>query len=295
MVTKLDLYKIFFYVGKNKSISKAAKELFMTQPAVSQAIMQIERELETQLFHRMPRGVRLTQEGEHLFEYIQSAMHFIEAGEEKLLEFKGMTVGELKIGVGDTISRYFLLPFLEHFHSRYPKIKLKIINGTTFEICSSLKERELDIAFCNFPLEDPMLDMRPCMDVHDVFVCGDKFRFLLNRPIALKELLDIPLITLESKANSRKYMEAFLLSKGIEISPEFELGSHDLLLEFARINLGVACVTREFSMEYIEKGLLYEIELQENIPKRSIGVCYVKDVPLLPASIKFLEIVHKGK
>ena len=291
MVTKLDLYKVFLQVGKRKSFSKAAKELYMTQPAVSQAIMQLERELDTRLFNRTPRGVSLTNEGSFLFEYINSAINLINTGEEKILEFKDLAVGELKIGVGDTISKYFLLPYLEEFHNKYPNLKFKIINGTTLELCALIKSGEIDIAICNLPVDDPSLEVIPCRDVRDIFVCGDKYKDLAKYKISLQEIVKYPLIFLEPSSNSRKYVEKFMLSKGIEISPEFELGSFDLLLEFAKINLGIACVVKEFSKDYLEKEVLYEINLLEEIPKRSIGVCYLKSVPLSLASTKFVEIL----
>ena len=152
MVSKLDLYRIFFVVGKNASFSSAAKELFMTQPAISQSIMQLERELETRLFNRTPKGVTLTNEGSLLLEYVNSALNLIEIGEEKIAEFKNLTTGELRIGVGDTISKYFLLSHLEAFRSRFPNIKLKIENGTTDELISFLKSGEVDIVVCNLPV-----------------------------------------------------------------------------------------------------------------------------------------------
>ncbi|WP_342600592.1 LysR family transcriptional regulator [Psychrobacillus sp. FSL H8-0483] len=293
MISKLDLYKVFCKVANSKSFSKAAKDLFMTQPAVSQAIMQLERELEIRLFNRTSRGVTLTNEGTLLFEYANSALNLILAGEEKILEHKNLTTGKLKIGVGDTISRYFLLPYLEAFHNEYPNIKFNIVNGTTLEICSILKSGGVDIAICNFPIEDPTLVVRPCIDIQDIFVCGEKYMNRLSKPTSLEELVELPLILLERKSNSRKYVENYIRTKGIAISPEFELGSHDLLLEFAKINLGIACVTKEFSQDYINKGLLYEVNLMENIPKRSIGVCYLKSVPLSPASTKFVEIIEE--
>ena len=172
MITKLDLYKVFCQVGKSKSFSKASKELYMTQPAVSQAIMQLERELDIRLFNRTPKGVSLTNEGSLLFEYVNSAINLINVGEGKILEFKGLTVGELKIGVGDTISKYFLLPYLEVFHNRYPNLKFKIINGTTIELCALIKSGEIDIAICNFPIDDSSLQLIPCAEIKDIFVCG---------------------------------------------------------------------------------------------------------------------------
>lgn len=292
MISKLDLYKVFCKVGKSESFSKAARDLYMTQPAVSQAIMQLERELDIRLFNRTPKGVSLTNEGKLLFEYVNSAINLIDVGEEKILEFKNLTVGELKIGVGDTISRYFLLPYLEAFHNKYPNIKFKIVNGTTLELCSILKSGEVDIAICNFPIADSTLELRPCIDIHDIFVCGEKYKDFVSKPISLDQVVQLPLIFLEKKSNSRRYVEDYMMSKGIKISPEFELGSHDLLLEFAKINLGIACVTKEFSQEYLNKGLLYEVQLNEEIPKRSIGVCFLKSVPLSLASTKFVEIIE---
>ncbi|MED4534687.1 LysR family transcriptional regulator [Metabacillus fastidiosus] len=292
MISKLDLYRVFCTVGKSESFSKAAKDLYMSQPAVSQAIMQLEKDLDTRLFNRTPKGVSLTNEGSLLFEYVNSAINLIDVGEGKLLEFKNLTMGELRIGVGDTISKYFLLPYLETFHNRYPNIKFKIVNGTTFEICSILKSGEVDIAICNLPIADPAFELKSCINVQDIFVCGEKYKPILSKRLSFQELVKLPLIFLEPNSNSRKYVEDYILSKGIKIAPEFELGSHDLLLEFAKINLGIACVTKEFSQEYLNRGILYELQLIEDIPMRNIGVCFLKNVPLSRASTKFVEIIE---
>lgn len=294
MSIKLDLYKIFSEVAKHKSFSKASKSLYMTQPAVSQAIMQLENELEIRLFTRTPRGVLLTNEGEVLFEYTNSAINLINVAEKKLIDSKNLLVGDLKLGVGDTISRYFLLPYLEEFHSEYPNIKLKIINRTTPELCLMLKLGEIDIAICNLPISDPSLEVTELIDIHDIFVCGKKYKNTLPKSISLNELLTFPLIFLESKSNSRQYVEEYMLSKGISITPEIELGSHDLLLEFAKINLGISCVIKEFSQDYLKSNIVYEIQLNEEIPNRNIGVCFLKSVSLSPSSTKFVDILKNG-
>ena len=290
MASKLDLYKVFCMVGKHKSFSKAAKELYMTQPAVSQSIMQLEDELEIRLFTRTSKGVILTNEGKLIYEYANSAINLINTGEEKLLEARNLLIGDLKIGVGDTISKYFLMPYLEEFHKRYPNIKFKIINATTLELCSIVKSGEIDIAICNLPITDSALETKRCMEIQDIFVCGEKYKNKFQKPISFKELSKFPLILLESISLSRQYIEKYLLSNGISINPEIELGSYDLLLEFTKINLGIACVIREFSKEYLEKNIIYEVPLKASIPKRSIGICFLKSVPLSPASTKFLEI-----
>ncbi len=292
MIGKLDLYRIFQIVCKSKSFSKAAQALYMTQPAISQAIAQLEKELGTHLFYRTPKGVTLTTEGQLLYDYVKSAIGILEAGEGKILEFQNLTTGQLRIGVGDTISRYYLLPALEAFSKKYPGIKLKILNGTTSEIVSYIKAGEADLGICNLPVQDDQLHVKPCRDIQDIFVCGEKYRNMTRQPIHLDFLVKMPLIFLERKANSRKYVEDYLKDQGLIISPEFELGSHELLLEFAKINLGIACVIKEFSQDYLESGIVHEVKLHHPIPKRSIGICHLKSVPLSRAADKFIHLLY---
>ena len=295
MISKMDAYRIFSEVAKHQSFSRAAKALYMTQPAVSQAIMNLERDLDIRLFTRTSKGVTLTTDGELLYEYVSSAINLIEVGEKKISESRDLMFGELKIGVGDTISRYYLLPFLAQFNSNSPNIKLKIINRTTLELVRMVKSGEIDIALCNLPVRDTALEVLKCMDVHDIFVCGEKYAELASAPRTFEEIQKYPLIFLERKSNSRQYVEKHLALKGLKFAPELELGSHELLLEFAKYNFGVSCVIEEFSQEYLKKGLLKRVRLVEEIPERAIGFCYLKGVSLSAAVRKFVRITQGGE
>lgn len=292
MIEKLDLYRIFNVVCQNNSFSKAAQELYMTQSAVSQAISKLEKGLEVQLFYRTSRGVVLTNEGNLLNEHVNSSLAIINAAEDKILEFKSLKTGQLRVGVGDTITRYFLLPFLKDFHLVYPGIKLKILNGTTSEISDFIKSGKADVGICNLPIQDDQLQVTPCKEIQDIFVCGEKYKELAERPISLERLMEMPLIFLEKKSNSRMYVENYLKDKGFRVSPVFELGSYDLILEFTKVNLGISCVIKEFSEEYLDRGDLYEVKLEEEIPKRNIGISYLKNVPLSHAAKKFVESIN---
>lgn len=292
MAAKLDSYRVFCEVAVKQSFSGAAKALFMTQPAVSQVILNLEHELDTRLFTRTSKGVALTADGKLLYEYVSSAVNLIEVGEKKLSESRDLIAGELRVGVGDTISRHFLLPYLEVFHNSFPNIKLKIINRTTLELCRILKSGEADIALCNLPVKDPALYVKKCIDIHDIFVCGEKYSHLCLAPVSFEEITEKPTIFLEHKSNSRQYVEKYFASKGIKLQPEIELGSHELLLEFARFNFGIACVIEEFSQEYLEKGLLYKLQLKEEIPERGMGFCFLKSVTLSSAARKLVSIVQ---
>lgn len=292
MISKMDAYRIFGEVAKHQSFSRAAKALYMTQPAVSQSIMNLERELDIRLFTRTSKGATLTTDGQLLYEYVSSAINLIEAGEKKLSESRDLLFGEMKIGVGDTISRYYLLPYLGKFKSNSPNIKLKIINRTTIELCRMIKSGEIDIAVCNLPIKDSALGVQECMTIHDIFVCGEKYKQFSQEPRTFEEINQHTLIFLERKSNSRQLVEKFLATKGIKIEPEIELGSHELLLEFAKYNFGISCVIEEFSQDYLNKGLLYKIPMVEPIPERAIGFCYLNSVSLSVAVRNFVEITQ---
>ncbi len=292
MVNKLDLYRVFYEVSQHKSFSKAAKSLYLTQPAVSQSISQLETELDVRLFNRNPQGVVLTEEGKLLYDYVHSALNLLGTGENKMEEFKNLQGGKIAIGVGDTISRYFLLPFLESFHQEYPDISFKLVNGTTFELVEILKQGKIDIAICNFPVEEDRLEKIVCKNIQDTFVYGNKYNGEFDKLTSIETVLSYPIICLDQDSISRHFMDELLAKKNLALNPEFELGSHDLLLDFAKINLGIACVTKEFSSAYIEQGLLREINLEEKIPKRSIGICYLKNVSLSIASKKFVDLIN---
>lgn len=285
----LELYRVFHLVGKNGSFTKAANELFMTQSAVSQAISRLEKELGTLLFYRTPKGAILTAEGKVLQEHVSSALGILEAAEDTIQAYQGLRRGALRIAVGDTISRYFLLPYLEEFHARYPAIKLKILNGTTPEILEFLKAGKADVGVCNLPIAAEQFEVKPCMEIHDIFVCGEKYRRISKEPVSFHHLMELPLISFEKNTVSRDYVDRFFQERGYELAPVFELGSYELIMDFARGNLGISLAVREFSQEYLKQGFLYEVWLEEEIPSRHIGIVHLKSVPLSRAAQKFVE------
>ena len=147
MAVKLELYRIFRTVAEEESISAAAKTLFISQSAVSQSIHQLEEQLQVRLFSRQPRGVTLTGEGRVLYDYVRSAISLIETGEEKVQQTRELMMGELVIGASDTVTRSLLLPYLQRFHERYPAIRLKVLNGTSYEALQMLRAGQVDLAF----------------------------------------------------------------------------------------------------------------------------------------------------
>ena len=291
MKIKLDPYRVFNQVALDKSISKASRKLFISQPAVSQVISQLESDLKVRLFTRTPKGVVLTKEGELLFEYVNAGINLIEKGEKRLNDSKNLYEGELRIGVGDTIARYYLIDYLERFNKFYPQVKLRIINRTTMELANLLKSGEIDIAVLNLPIGDNSFEIIPTSKIQDVLVAGQKYSYLKDRVLDLEELERVPLVMLDNRSKSREYVEGFLNTQGLKVSPEIEIGSHDLLLELARIGLGLAFVVKEYSSQYMENGDVFQVETSFEIPARNVGICHLKDVSMTPAAEKFVKIL----
>ncbi len=295
MDTNLELYKVFREVARQSSFSKAARELYVSQSAVSQAIGNLEKTLGTVLFVRSAKGVKLTGDGEILYEYTESALSLLEKGEEKLEERGKLLAGEVKIAAADTISKHILLPYLQSFNLKHPDIKIKVINRTSIQSIALLKSGAVDFAFVNFPLVEDGIVSVEYMTIHDIFVASEKYKKLSLIPILPEELVKYPLIMLEGISNSRRYVDGYFMEHGIFPEPEIELGSHDLLLQFAKIGLGISCVVKEFSETYLDNKELYEIPLKTPIKERSIGICYSKSVPMSAAAEEFYNALNLEK
>ena len=292
MTGKLEHYRVFCKVVQNKSFSKAAQDLFLSQPAVSQAVRQLEEQLGTQLLLRSSKKVELTAEGKLLYEYASSALGLLESAEHQLGGLHELKVGQLRLAAGDITARHLLLPALEHFHQLYPQVHLSIFNRTSMGSLELLRAGRIDAAFLNLPIEDDRITIHWERPIHDIFVAGEKFSSLKEKTLTLRGLAAQPLIMLEEKANSRLYVQRFFLRKGIELNPEIELASYELMGELARINLGLSCMVREFCAEELRQKKVFEVNLAEPIPARSIGMVSLKGVSLPPAASRFLELLQ---
>jgi LysR family transcriptional regulator, cyn operon transcriptional activator len=286
-----ELYRIFYHVAQEGSISRAAEKFFITQPAVSRSILQLEEKTGCTLFFRTPRGVHLTKEGEVLYKYVEQAIGFLQLGEKMLSQLKNLESGGLSIGVGDSICKHYLLPFLKMYNREYPGIRFHITNQKTYEIIDQLKSGRIDLGIINLPVEDDQLRITRVMEINDCFIVGDKYKFLAEQPRTLAELAEYPLMLIEKGSNSRQYIENFLLMNGLNPEPDFELGNFELLAEFASINLGIACVIREFFHEEMQRNEVYEIPLLETIPARGIAVVSLKVVPLSAPARKMIKLL----
>ncbi|MCL2796887.1 MAG: LysR family transcriptional regulator [Firmicutes bacterium] len=289
-----ELYKVFGCVVKNGSITNAAKELYISQPAVSQAIKQLEAQLGGKLFKRTPKGMELTAEGLAMYEFIDRANILIDQAQTRFNHMKDLQRGSIKIGASDNICRTVLMPYVEKFHATYPKIKLTFVNGTSAQTVQLIKSGLIDVGIVNLPIDEPEILADAVGELHDCFVAGKNYPSLKGRRILHKELLKHPIILYGPETSSRKFIDDYFRSHNCVCNPEIEVGNHELLVAFAKRNMGVACVTEEFIRNDIEKGYLYKLSVEGDIRSRKIGLIRLKGLTQTFAAKKFIELMLSG-
>ncbi len=283
MTENLEYFKVFYYTARYGSLTRAANELNISQPAVSQSLKQLEKSLGVILFQRAAKGVTLTAEGQLLFSHVRKGYEQIEQGIEKLRRMQNLEIGEVHIGASDMTLQYYLLPYLEKFHEKYPQVKVVVTNAPTPETLELLKAGKIDFGVVSEPFDRlPDIDSKAVKEIEDVFVAGRRFISYKNRTMDLQELENLPVISLENNTSSRSYMDKFLGENGVELKPEFELATSDMIVQFALRSLGVGCVVRDFAESALNEGLLFELRFNKMIPKRHF--CVVTDAKAIISS-----------
>ncbi|MDF2926558.1 MAG: LysR family transcriptional regulator [Paenibacillaceae bacterium] len=291
MEFNLEWYRVFYQTAKTGSLSKAAERLYITQPAVSHTIKQLEGRFGGQLFFRTPRGVTLTAEGEVLLRYVEQAFQLMESGERAIADMHSLNSGEINIGGSDTLCKHYLLPFLEQFHGSHPEVKIRVTNRTTPETLALLKEGKIDFGIVSLPASDKQIDFRISSPVQDCLAGGRDFSKLAEGGLCLADINSYPLLLLEPGGSTRSFIDKYASSHGVRIEPEFELGSIDLLVQFAIRGFGLAFVIRDFVTDELAAGQLVEIPLIPAMPVRHIGIATLRGVPLSAAAKAFLALL----
>lgn len=271
-----DYYRIFYYVAQYQSFTKAAEMLRNNQPNITRYINNLESELGCKLFIRSNRGVKLTPEGENLFEHVAIAQEHLRLGESELQKEKELNSGLITLGVSENALRIFLLDHLGRFHEQYPHVRLRITNHTTPEALESLRNDLCDFSVVTTPIDLPHLLQVLVLDhFEDILICGKKYKELSLKRHSLDEFKDTPFVSLTSQTGTRNFYNQYFLDNGVSFHPDIEVSTTDQIIPLIIHNLGIAFYPRKLAQPYLDKGEVYEIPLFQSLPHRK--VCLVKD------------------
>lgn len=292
MNINLEWYKVFYYVVVEGSISKAAEALYISQPAISQAIHNLEEKLKGKLFIRTKKGIVLTEEGAILFRYLKTGIEAFQNGEKAFLNYRNLDSGSIRIGASTTISKYIGMPFIEKFHKKYPNVEIKITNHLTQELVALLRKGSLDLLIVNLPMkQEKDLKIIPIKEVQDIFVGNREFYEKTKGKLRLKELEKYPLVTQKKPSNTREFLDQYLKKNRVSVKIENEIVSYSLVMDFVKSGFGIGYATKEFIEEELKLKQLYEIEVIPKVPKRWVGIVTLKNSIPNYSALKLIEIM----
>ena len=290
-----ELYRIFYVVANHCNITKASEELSISQPAISKSIKNLEEQLGGQLFIRTKRGVVLTEEGKEFYNYIKQAIEYINNAENKFTDLINLETGCIKIGISTTLTKEFLLPYLERFHSLYPKIDIQIITYLTSDLMPKLRNGLIDIVILNLNKKNygNDIDIIKCKKINDCFVVNNNYKDLINKEMSIKELNNYPLILQARGSNTREFLDNIASENGVVLKPNIELASYSLVIEFSKIGFGIGYATKEYIKKELKNKELFELKIKEKIPSRYIGIALSKNHVPNFSTKKLIEIISK--
>ncbi len=290
-----ELYRIFYTVANHGNITKAALELNISQPAISKSIKNLEEQLGGTLFIRTKRGVILTNEGKEFYNYIKKAIEYITSAENKFTDLINLETGCIRIGISTTLTKEFLLPYLEKFHKLYPNIDIMISTDISSKLLTKLRNGLIDIVILNLnnKKHDDDIEIIKCKKINDCFIINKDYLNLNELNLSIKDLNNYPLILQTKESNTRKFIDNLANEYNVILKPNMELASYTLVVAFTKIGFGIGYATKEFIKKELENKELFELKINETIPPRYIGIALCKNNLPNFSTKKLIEIITK--
>lgn len=288
----LNLYKVFYVVATVGNITKASEQLYISQPAVTKSIKQLENSLGGKLFVRTKKGVKLTDEGNVLLKYVKNILEEAKNAENKFNSLMKLEEGKIHIGASATVTKHFLMKYIKKFHQMYPNIEIEITNELTTNLVKDLRNGYVDFLVTNLPMKDYLdLDIKVCAHLHDTFACSQQYMKDTGKIYTLEKLVKYKTIAQKQPSNTRSFLNKYMEDNNIEFNPDIEIVSYNLVVEFTKAGFGIGYVTREFVMQELENKDIYEVKVTPTIPSRELGIITLKNNALSYAASKFIELI----
>jgi DNA-binding transcriptional LysR family regulator len=272
--------KVFIKVAENLSFSKAAKELFISQPAVTKHIKELEYNLKTSLFQRKGNKIYLTKTGKLTYNYLKKINQLYRELEFEIGVLSNTFKGILRIGASSTISQYLIPKILAAFHKRYPNIELFMYNGNSFEMEQKLLDNQIDIALVENETSHPNIKYTDLIDDELIIVTGTNSVYSKRKYISIPDLYEIPIVLREKGSGTLQVIEKIFERQSIDFNKLnilIHLGSTEAIKNFLCDFNGIAIVS--------EKSIEKELRLKE------ITKLYIKNIHL---NRKFRVAMRQG-
>lgn len=284
-----NLYKIFLYLFEEKSISKTASKLYVSQPAISYSLKELENQLGYTLFNRNSKGIEPTAEAEELYHYVSMAFNILKDGEEQIENINGLNIGNIRLGISNNVPYTYFCNLLTKFKEIYPGLNFQIFSGTTKEIFNMMTTRELDFVIDVYETNiDSSILKKELGSFNSSFVYNEKLlgKIDVNN---LEDLNKYNLILPVEKTNSRAKLNEYLRNRNVELKPSFEMSDIRIIYESISDGLGVGYIPEVIIQDKNLKVLEFS-----DLPNVEVGLFY-QDSFLKVAAKKFIKFLIDNK
>ena len=295
MALNLHHLRIFARVAQEGGFTRAAKSLRLSQPAVSKAVRELERQTGVPLLERAGRATRLTAAGEALYARARELFAVERSAEEELGALRGLSGGVLRVGASTTVATYLLFPYLARFRQANPRVELRVSSANTHAIARALLERRLDLALVEGPVRHPKIEVVPWREDELVVIAPPTHRFATRRSIQLRELALEPLIVREPGSGTRKVAERALAEHQLTPTVALQLGSTEAIKQAVAAGLGLAFVSRFAVEDQVKLGRIAAVRVREAALSRSLTELRLRGRAPGPGAAAFRELLSESR
>lgn len=274
----LNLYKIFYEVASSESISDASKKLFITQSAVSKAIKKLESDLNTNLFYRNSKGVKLTDKGKELLFYVEEAFNNLITAERAMIESKTLSKGKISIGVPSQIGSFYIFEDITNFHKKYPNIEITIISKTTTQLLKLLEHHEIDFIIDTSPINTKIdnIIIKPLIEVKNCFVVKSDTSIQIDKIKTIKDLANYPLVLPIKGTDNRKQLDKIFEKNNVDLNNVINIHTSEMIAGSIKKDLGIGYIIYDVVKDNIKNGEFKIVDIKEKLPKVIINLVYIE-------------------
>lgn len=286
-----NLYKIFLTLFELKSISKTANKLYVSQPAISYSLKELESQLGYSLFYRNSKGIEPTIEAIELYSYISSAFNIIKNGEEHIKNLNTLDVGEIKIGAPSHIAIFYLSSFIAQFRRKYPGVKFEIISKSTNDLVNMLENRSINLIVDTLPININNKSAKKVFltTIKNCFAYKKNSKFVVKSP---KDLEKYPLILPSATSSIRAKLDEYMDKRDIKLEPAIESWTTEFMIEMVRENTGIGYFLENVISTQTDKDNFEIIDFDDSLPKVDVCAVYLNDFES-PVLTKFIDFLNK--
>ncbi len=292
---ELDQLKLFTDLVREQSFTKVAERNFLTQPAVSLRIRNLEEELGTKLLERTTRKVLVTEEGRILYEYARDILGKAEEVKTLLLERQDKMIGSVRLATVHSIGLHELPTYLKQYISRYPQVVLHIDYQTGDVVYRLVQEGEADLGLVAYPEPHSSLVVLPFLEDELVAICNESHPLARRETIRLHDLHEQPFIAFDEGLPTRKAIDAVLARRHVRVDIRMQSGNIEILKKMVEVGLGLSLVPRFSVQAEVEHGQLRSLPISDYSFKRPLALIHRKGKSLSRPMQAFIGLLIEGE